>query len=71
MGGRVLHPGLNPSNHKLLTPPLPPPQKMGSSFRGIEASKSKFPLGDCFVGQNNDFTRGWTSNIMPWGMLCE
>ena len=44
-------------------------QKMVSSFRGTEASKSKNPLGDYFVRQNNDFTRGWTSNIMPWGML--
>ena len=31
----------------------------------------KNPLGDCLIGQNNDFTRGWTSNIMPWGMLRE
>ena len=23
------------------------------------------------IGQNNDSTRGWTSNIMPWGMLRE
>ena len=47
--------------------PQPPtlPKKVVSSFRGIEASKSKNPLGDCFVGQNNDFTKGWTSNIMP------
>ena len=48
-------------------PPAPHPttQKMVSNFRGIEAAKSKNPLGDCFVGQKNDFTRGWTSNIMP------
>ena len=66
----MLDPGSNPSNHKLLThPPAPPPPP--SSFRGIEVSKSKSPLGVCFVGQNNDFTRDWTSNIMPWGMLCE
>ena len=44
----------------------PLPQKMVSSFRGIEASKSKIPLGDCSVRQNNDFARGWPSNIMPW-----
>ena len=36
-----------------------------------EASESKNPLGDALIGQNNDFTRGWTSNIMPWGMLRE
>ena len=54
--------GSNPSKHKLLTPP---PHKMLSSFRGIEVSKSKNPLGDCLIGQNNDFTMGWTSNIPP------
>ena len=64
----ILDPGSNPSNHKLLTSQ---PQKMVSSMRGIEVSKSKNPLGDCFVGQNLDFTRGWTSNIMPWGMQRE
>ena len=35
----------------------PPPKKMVSSFRGVEASKSKNPLG----GQNNDFTRALRS----------
>ena len=50
-------------------PPPPPPQKSDIQLQGIEASESKKPLGDRFIGQNNDFTRGWTSNIMPWGML--
>ena len=40
------------------------PPKMVSSFKGIEASKSKNPLGNCFVGQNNEFTWGWTPNAM-------
>ena len=62
-------PHSNPSGHKLLTPP--PPNKSDIQFQGIKASKSKNPLGDRFIGQNNDFTRGWTSNIMPWGMLHE
>ena len=39
-------------------PPSPPPQNVVSSFGGIEGSKSKNPLGDRFVKQNNDFTRG-------------
>ena len=63
--------GLDPSKHKKLTPPQPPTPLNCGSLRGIEASKSKNPLGDCFVRQNNEFTRGWTSNIMPWGMLRE
>ena len=69
---------LKPVERKLLTPPHPtppphppPPKKVISSSRGVEASESKNPLGDCLIGQNNDFTRGWTSNIMPWGMLRE
>ena len=61
---------LNPSEHKLLTPP-PSPLKNDIQFQGIEASESKNPLGNGLIGQNNDFTRGWTSNIMPWGMLRE
>ena len=61
-------PGLNPAEHKLLDPP---PKKVISSFRGVEASQSKNPLGDRLIGQNNDFTRGWTSNIMRSGMLHE
>ena len=44
-----------------LPPPAPPPPKMVSNLRGIEASKSKNPLGDRFVGKTNDFTRDWTS----------
>ena len=61
------------STHKLLIPPHPPPppKKSDIQFQGIEASESKNPLGDRLIGQNNDFTRGWTSNIMPWGMLRE
>ena len=59
-------------DQKLLTPhSTPPPQKSDIQFQGIDASESKNPLGDGLIGQNNDFTRGWTSNIMPWGMLRE
>ena len=46
------------------TPPAPPSPKCDVQFQGIEASESKNPLGD--RGQNNDFTRGWTSNIMGY-----
>ena len=56
---------LEPSEQKLCPPP---PQKSDLQFSGIEALESKNPLGDCLIGQNNDFTKGWTSNIMPWGM---
>ena len=72
-------PHSNPSEHKLLQtfdPPHPPhphdpPPPLHIQFQGIEASESKNPLGDRLIGQNNDCTRGWTSNIMPWGMLRE
>ena len=40
---------------------LPPLPKNHIQFPGIEASESKNPLGDRLIGQNNDFTRGWTS----------
>ena len=60
---------LKPSDQKLLTPP--PPQQSVIQFQGIEASESKNPLGGGLIGQNNDFIRGWTSNIMPWGMRRE
>ena len=59
---------LKPSDQKILTPP---PPKSVIQFQGIKASESKNPLGDCLIGQNNDFTRGGTSNTMPWGMLRE
>ena len=49
---------LEPSERKLLTPPTPPPQKIDIQFQGIEASESKYPLGDGLIGQNNDFTKG-------------
>ena len=55
----------------LLAPPPPPPPKSVMQFQGIEASEAKNPLGDYLIGQKNDFTRGWTSNIMPWGRLRE
>ena len=66
----------NLSEHKLLTAPLshhhhPPKKIVISSFMGIEASESKNPLGDHFIGKKNGFTRDWASNIMPWGMLRE
>ena len=60
-------PRSNPSEHKLFL--TPPPKKSVIQFQGIKASESKNPLGDHFIGQNIDFTRGWTSNIMLWGML--
>ena len=56
--------------HFIISPP-PPPKKSDIQFQGIEASESKSPLGDPLIGQNNDFTRGWTSSIMPLGMLRE
>ena len=49
--------------------PPPPPPNVTFSLRGIEAAQSKKPLRDHFVRQNNDFTKGYTSHIMPLGML--
>ena len=46
---------LEPSERKRLTLFIPPQQKG--------------PLADGLIGENNDFTKGWTSSIMPWGML--
>ena len=47
---------------KLLTPTPPappqPPPKSDIQFQGTEASESKNPLGDRFIGQNNDFYKG-------------
>ena len=66
--------GLNPSKHKLLTtipPPTPNPLNVVLHFTSIEASKSKNTLRNHCVEQNNDFTRGETSNIKPWGVLRE
>ena len=50
------HPRSNLFEHKLLNPP--PPKKNDIQFQGIEASESKNPLGDRFIGQNNDFYKG-------------
>ena len=51
----------NPSEHKLLTPPPPPhppTPKCDIQFQGIEASESRNPLGDRFIGQNCKFLQG-------------
>ena len=37
----------------------------------LEGSKLKNSLGDHFVSQNDDFARGWTSDITHRGMLRE
>ena len=47
----LLDPCSNPSEHKLLTPP---PKKSDIQVKGIDASEPKNPLGDRFIGQNND-----------------
>ena len=65
--------GSNPTKHQLLTPPPPParpppPKKVvnpnGGGDRGL---KIEIFTGGHFVLQNNDFTRGQTCDIMPWG----
>ena len=61
---------LKPSYQKLLTPPPPPRKKSVIQFQGVRGLRmKKFIRGR--IGQNNDFTRGWISNIMHWGMLRE
>ena len=68
-------PRSNPSEHKLLTPPprppppAPPPPKKLYLASGDRIKKSIG--GGRFIGGNNDFTKSWTSNIMPRGMLRE
>ena len=52
----------------------PTPKKLptgGGEWPTFRTAHGTPPLGGRFVGQNNDFTRGKTSNIMPWGMLRE
>ena len=52
----------------------PPPQKKrhpGRGGGGAGGSKSENSLGDKVVSQNDDSTRGKTSNITHWGMLSE
>ena len=39
-------------------PPPPPPKKWVSSGGGLGGVRTKNSLGDAFIGQNNDFTRG-------------
>ena len=43
-----------------LTPPTPPtpPQKVGFKWGGSGGVRTKNSLGDAFIGQKNDFTRG-------------
>ena len=50
-----------------LTPPPPPPppphlpqnlKKVGFKWGGSGGVRTKTSLGDAFIGQNNDFTRG-------------
>ena len=46
-----------------LTPPTPPPlpqnlKKVGFKWGGSGGVRTKNSLGDAFIGQNNDFTRG-------------
>ena len=49
-----------------LTPPPPPPpppllenlKKVGFKWGGSGGVRTKNSLGDAFIGQNNDFTRG-------------
>ena len=53
---------------KILTPKLhpPPPPKAAPRYRGGGgSSKSKNSLGEHFVSQNDDFTRGRTSDTIP------
>ena len=47
----------------LTPPPAPPPfsqnlKKVGFKWEGLGGVRTKNSLGDAFIGQNNDFTRG-------------
>ena len=50
---------------------LPPKNFYSGTGEGVEGSKSKNPLRVTFVSQNDDFTRGSTSNVRHWGVLRE
>ena len=65
--------GSNPPQAQTFDHPPSPPKKVVPKWGGggVEGSKSKNSLGDHFVWQNNDFTKGYTSNIVPWGMVHE
>ena len=43
-------------------------QVWGGGGRGFKIKKF---IGDDFVSRWNDFKRGWTFDIIHWGMLCE
>ena len=55
------------------TPPPPPQtrQKGVPGYGGLKGSKTKNSLGDHFLSYNDDFTRGWTSGTIPWGIVRE
>ena len=53
------------------TPTPNPPEKKCYPVSGDGGLRIKTSIGGLSYWQKNDFTRGWTSNIMPWGMLRE
>ena len=53
-------------------PPPTPPLKTSKKWVQVGGSRgvrTKNSLGDAFIGQNNDFTRGETNNSTPWGRV--
>ena len=60
----------------IFDPPPPPskPQKVGFKWGGGYGGggvRTKNSLRDVFIGQNNDFTRGYAKNSTPWGRVRE
>ena len=51
------------------TPPHPPKMGYPAKGGGEWGSTSKNALGGQFASQNDDVTRGWTCDTIPWGML--
>ena len=62
------HSGHN--TQRIFDPPSPSPLKWVPRYRGL-GSKSKSSLEDHFLSQNEDFTKGQTSDTTTWGMLRE
>ena len=53
-------------------PPTPTPlpqnrKKVGFKWGGSRGVRTKNSLGDAFIGQNNDFTRGLNKQFNPLG----
>ena len=67
-GGHFFRHFWHPPPHHPLPQKL---KKVGFKLGGSGGVRTKNLLGDAFIGQSNDFTRGETNNSTPWGRVRE